>query len=67
MKHPDYGYYTPKTDPLKEENLKNRSSKQVIVNATQVHRNLTVCKKKKRSYIEIAKLNNLKEKKMRNH
>ena len=47
---PDCGYYTSKTDSHKEENLKSRSPKQVIVNGTQLHRNVTVRKKKKRSY-----------------
>ena len=50
---PDYGYYTPK-------NLKSRSPKQLIVNSTQLHRNVTFHKKKKRSYAEIVKLNNPK-------
>ena len=55
---PDYGYYTPKTESLKEKILKSRSPKQVTVNDTQLHRNVTVRKKKKRSYAEIVKLNN---------
>ena len=65
---PDYGYYTPKTESLKEKNLKSRSPKQVTVNDTQSHRNVTVRKKNKRSYAEIVKLNNSQrtEKKQRN-
>ena len=39
-------------------NLKSRSPKQVIVNGTQLHRTVTVRKKKNRSYAEIVTLNN---------
>ena len=60
MGHPDYGYYTPKTDSRKKENLKTRSPKQVIVNDRQLHRNFRVSKNKKRSYVEIIKINNSK-------
>ena len=52
---PDYGYYTPNTGSHKEENLKNRSPKEVIVNDMQLQRNVTVHKQKKGSYEEIVK------------
>ena len=43
---------------LKKKKLKSRSPKQVTVNDTQLHKNIIVRKKKKRSYAEIVKLNN---------
>ena len=60
MGHPDYGYYSPKTKSHKEENIKSKSPKQVTVNGTQLHRSVTARKKKKRSYVEIVKLNDYK-------
>ena len=54
MGRPDYGYYTPKTDSHKEENLKSMSWKQVIVNGMQLHRNVTV--RKKGSYAEFVRV-----------
>ena len=56
---PDYGYYTPKTDSNKEETLKSRSPKQVIVKDMQLDRNVIVRKKKKRNCAEFVKLNSL--------
>ena len=44
-----YGYCTPKTDSHKEEKLKIRSWKQVIVNNMQFYRKVTVRQKKKTS------------------
>ena len=60
MGHPDYEYYSPKTDSRKMENLKSRSLKQGIVNDRQLRRNVRVCEKRKRSYADILKINNSK-------
>ena len=53
---PYYGYHTPKIDSYKEENFKSKLPKQVIVNDTQLHRNVTVRKNKRRSYVENVKI-----------
>ena len=45
MGRQDYGYYTPKTDSHKEENLKSMSSKQVIVNGMQFYKMLQFVRK----------------------